>query len=142
MTKTQIALTAILDGQVSADILEQVMAATASVRAEATGPAKQIEIDGKAYRLCSKHNVYEPIEWFPTVGTDGKYNPACRAAVARWSDLGKQITEAGKAGEFETLGRLTMERKGKNYILSNDIEEFAEALEEFPQDINDAQPLQ
>ena len=130
MTKTQKALTAILDGQVSADILEQVMAATASVRGVSTARPILKEIDGVEYKWCNRHNLYEPLTSFLMKSNGKEYNPECAAATLKWKAYGKEINKAMKDGEFETLGKLTTLRKKGGYILADDIEEFSKELEE------------
>ncbi len=142
MTKTQIALTAILDGQISAELLEQVIAATASVRGVSLARPILKEIDGVEYKWCNRHSLYEPLTSFLMKSNGKEYNPECAAATLKWKAYGKEINTAMKAGEFETLGRLTTLRKKGGYDLANDIEEFADELDELgiTQDINDAQP--
>jgi len=139
MTKTQYSqvLTDLLIDKLDDDTFEAVMNGLKQLGTKAAkeGRAVEIEVDGEAYKWCTKHKVYEPKEWFPAVGTKGELNPACALAVSKWRALGKQISEATKAGEYETLGKLTVERKSAKYDFASDLEEFGDDLE-IPQDID------
>jgi len=133
MTKTQYSelLTEILADEISTDLMQEVLDGLKKLGTKAAkeGRATEIDVDGVEYKWCNKHKVYEPKEWFPAVGKNGELNPACALAVSRWKDLGKQISQATKDGEFETLGRLTVERKSAKYDFAADLEAFGEDLE-------------
>jgi len=90
---------------------------------------KDITIDGKNYRYCSRHKLYEPTEWF-LIEKSGKIKPECAAAYYRWQEYGKLLNKAMKNGEDADIGRLTRLRKSEGYDLEADANVFKDKIKE------------